>query len=187
MWFRRTLILFAFFYLLAQPDALFAQPTYKTVLKPTTPEADAKPNSDSVPDVILLESEFEKVVILRYKFKSDLLKGLEESVAEKGIRNAVILAGIGSVRNYHIHSVSNNEFPSENIYIKDEDAPADLASINGYVIDGRVHAHVTLTNKEGAFGGHLEYGTSVFTFAIVTLGILKEGVDLSRVDDKTIR
>jgi predicted DNA-binding protein with PD1-like motif len=173
--------------LLLQPDFLVAQASYKTVVKPTSPEEDAKPNSDTVPEVIPIDCEFDKVVILRYKYKSDLLKGLEESVADKGIQNAVILSGIGSVRNYHIHSVSNNTFPSENIYIKDEDAPADLASINGYVIDGRVHAHVTLTNEKGAFGGHLEYGTSVFTFAIVTLGILNEGVDLSWVDDKTYR
>jgi hypothetical protein len=33
----------------------------------------------------------------------------------------------------------------------------------------------------------LEPGTNVFTFAIVTLGVLNEGVDLSRVDDKSYR
>ena len=27
------------------------------------------------------------------------------------IKNAVILAGIGSVRNYHFHTVSNRDFP----------------------------------------------------------------------------
>jgi len=59
--------------------------------------------------------------------------------------------------------------------------------MNGYIIDGRVHAHVTLTNEDGAFGGHLEEGTTIFTFAIVTIGIFKDGIDLSRVDDKTYR
>jgi hypothetical protein len=33
----------------------------------------------------------------------------------------------------------------------------------------------------------LEPGTTVFTFAIVTLGILGDGVDMSRVDDKAYR
>jgi predicted DNA-binding protein with PD1-like motif len=187
MWLQRLCTLIFVLALFAQTKHIIAQPTYKTVVKATTPEDDSKPNSDSIPEVIPMDGEFKQVIILRYKFNTDLLKGLEESVAEKGIQNAVILSGIGSVRNYHIHSVSNNTFPSENIYIKDVDAPADLASINGYVIDGRVHAHVTLTNEKGAFGGHLEYGTTVFTFAIVTLGILEEGMDLSRVDDKTYR
>jgi len=99
----------------------------------------------------------------------------------------VILSGIGSVRNYHIHSVSNRTFPSKNIFFKDPTAPADIISINGYVIDGRLHPHLTLTTGEHAFGGHLEPGTNVFTFAIVTLGVFGDDVDLSKVDDKTYR
>jgi predicted DNA-binding protein with PD1-like motif len=59
--------------------------------------------------------------------------------------------------------------------------------MNGYVINGKVHAHVTLANPDKAFGGHLEPGTTVFTFAIVTIGVFSDDVDLSRVDDKTYR
>jgi len=173
--------------LFCHANLLIAQPVKTLVLKPTTPEDDSKANNDSIPEVIPITGEFDHVLVLRYKYKSDLLLGLKRTVKEQGIQNGVILSGIGSVRNYHIHSVSNSEFPSENIYIKDTDAPADLASINGYIIDGRVHAHVTLTNEEGAFGGHLEEGTSIFTFAIVTIGVFKDGIDLSWVDDKTYR
>lgn len=164
-----------------------AQQTRTEVVKPTTPQDDSKPNSDDVPEVYALSGQFERVVILRFKFQADLLAGLEKMVKEEKIRNAVIVAGAGSVRNYHIHSVSNREFPSKNIYVKDPTAPADLIGMNGYVIDGRVHAHVTLADANKAFGGHLERGTNVFTFAIVTLGVLSDGVDLSRVDDKTHR
>jgi predicted DNA-binding protein with PD1-like motif len=73
------------------------------------------------------------------------------------------------------------------MFVKDPTAPADLIGMNGYVIDGKIHAHITLANPEKAFGGHLEPGTSVFTFAIVTLGVLDDSVDLSKVDDKTYR
>ena len=59
--------------------------------------------------------------------------------------------------------------------------------MNGYVINGRLHAHMTLANPDKAFGGHLEPGSTVFTFAIVTLGILEDGIDISKVDDKTYR
>ena len=71
--------------------------------------------------------------------------------------------------------------------VKDPKAPADLIGMNGYIINGKIHAHITLANPDKAFGGHLEPGTSVFTFAIVTLGILDDGVDLSKVDDKAYR
>jgi predicted DNA-binding protein with PD1-like motif len=166
---------------------LHGQQTRNEVVKPTTPELDAKPNSDTVPDVISIEGQFERLEVLRFKYKADLLTGLQKKVETLGIKNGVILAGIGSVRDYHIHSVSNREFPSHNIYIKDPSAPADIASMNGYIIDGRVHVHITLTSEDRAFGGHLEEGTHVFTFAIVTIGVFKEGTDLSRVDDKTYR
>jgi hypothetical protein len=46
---------------------------------------------------------------------------------------------------------------------------------------------VTLATADKAFGGHLEPGTEVFTFAIVTIGVLNDKADLSRVDDKTYR
>ena len=95
--------------------------------------------------------------------------------------------GSGQVKGYQLHVVSNRTFPSKNIFVRDPTSPADLISMNGYVIEGRVHAHMTLANADNAFGGHLEPDTKVFTFAVVTLGVLSDEVDLRRVDDKTYR
>jgi uncharacterized protein len=164
-----------------------AERTKTEITKPTTPENDAKPNSPEVPDVLAISGQLQRVVVLRFKYEADLLAGLERMAKDQKIKNAVILSGIGSLRNYHVHSVSNRTFPSKNVFIKDTETPADIISVNGYVIDGRVHAHMTLTNGETAFGGHVEPGNSVFTFAIVTLGVFADGVDLSKVDDKTYR
>jgi hypothetical protein len=171
----------------ALPGVLPAQQTRTEVVKATTPADDSKPNSDKVPEVYAIRGQFDRILVLRFKYQLDLLAGLESMVKQHKIRNAVILAGAGSLRSYHVHSVSNRTFPSRNIYVKDPTAPADIASMNGYIIDGRVHAHLTMTNADKAFGGHLEAGTSVFTFAVVTLGVFGEGVDLSRADDKTYR
>jgi hypothetical protein len=49
-----------------------------------------------------------------------------------------------------------------------------------------VHPHITLANAYKAIGRHLEPGTQVFTVAVITLGVLDDNVDLSRVDDWTI-
>ena len=73
------------------------------------------------------------------------------------------------------------------MYEKDPVAPADLIGMNGYIMNGKIHAHMTLATPEKAFGGHLEPGTAVFTFAIVTVGVMNEGVDFTGLDDKTIR
>src|SRR2546422_4017976 len=147
---------------------LAAQITQTEIVKPT-PD-DAKPNSDKVPDVYAISGQFQRILVFRFKYDADLLGGMEKMVKQHKIKNAVILAGAGSVRNYHIHSVSNRTLPSKNIFTKDPTAPADIVSMNGYIINGQIHAHMTMTNADQAFGGHLEPGTNVFTVAIVTIG-----------------
>jgi predicted DNA-binding protein with PD1-like motif len=165
----------------------WAEKTRREITKATTPEDDAKANSPEIPAAMAAVGSFERVFVFRFKFNTDLLAGIEELVRKHRIRNAVFLSGIGSVRNYHVHTVSNRTFPSKNIFTQDTEYPADLVSINGYVFDGRVHAHMTLVDTEKAFGGHLEPQTHVFTFAVITVAELSSDMDLSRFDDKTFR
>ena len=181
---KKTLLFFGLLMLLM---AATAQQTRYEKTNHTTAEDDAKENSTDVPAAYGIESNIEKVIVARMKYKTDLLAGLEDVVKEQGIKNAVILSGIGSVRGYHIHQVMNRTFPSKNAYVKDPTAPADLIATNGYIIDGRIHAHITLADPEKSFGGHLEPGTEVFTFAIITIGVLGDDADISKVDQKHYR
>ncbi len=164
-----------------------AQETRTEVTKTTTASDDSKPNSPQVPEAYAIGGQFQRVVVVRLKYQADLLAGIESIVRKEKIRNGVILSGIGSVRGYHFHTVSNRTFPSKNVFVRNPTGPADLVSMNGYVIDGRVHAHIALANPDKAFGGHLEAGTEVFTFAVVTIGVLTDKTGLGRVDDKTWR
>jgi predicted DNA-binding protein with PD1-like motif len=58
--------------------------------------------------------------------------------------------------------------------------------MNGYIIDGRIHAHMTLAQPGKALGGHLEPGTEVFTFAVVTVAVLKD-TELKDIDSSWLR
>src|SRR6185312_790558 len=122
----------------------------------TNPADDLKPNSDAVPDVYAITGQFDRIVTLRFKFGTDLLAGLEKAVAQQKIKNAVILAGAGSVRGYQLHQVSNRDFPSKNMFEKDPTSPADMISVNGYIVNGKIHCHVTLAQPDHVIGGHLE-------------------------------
>jgi len=183
----RRAVLFAVFAAAGIGGILVAQQTRKEITKASTPHDDSKPNSASVPDVYAMSGQFDRVVVLRFKYQTDLLAGIEKMVKEQKIKDAVILSALGSVRNYQVHQVSNRTFPSKDTFVQDPTAPADIISMNGYIIGGQVHAHITLANPDKAFGGHLEPGTNVFTFAVVTIGVFGGGVDLSRADDKTYR
>jgi predicted DNA-binding protein with PD1-like motif len=165
-----------------------AQETRREIVNPApTPEGDSHANSDKIPDVYAIPGQFDRILVLRFKYKTDLLAGMEKMVRQEKIKNAVILAGAGGVRGYHIHQVSNRDFPSKNMFVKDPNTPADLISMNGYIIDGKIHAHMTLATPDKAFGGHLEPGTEVFTFGIITIGVMKDGADFTHLDDKTYR
>lgn len=168
--------------------ALSAQETRREVTNAAAnPADDAKGLSAGVPDVYAVSTQFDRVVVLRFKFGTDLLAGLEKMVKQEKIKNAVILSGFGSVRGYQVHQVSNRDFPSKNMYVKNPTLPADIIAMSGFVMDGRLHPHITLAIPEKSFGGHLEPGTSVFTFAVVTLGVLPANIDFSKLDDKSYR
>ncbi len=181
----KTIILF--FFLLTITAQLSAQQTRTETVFPASPENDSRLNSDAVPSAQIIDGQFDRIVVVRLKHQTDILAGLDSAARCENIKNAAILFAIGSVRNYHYHVVSNRTFPCKNIFVKDPTDPADLLNLNGYIINGRIHAHITLSDDEKAFGGHLEPGTNVFTFVIVTIGVFKEGTDLSRVDDMTYR
>ncbi len=164
---------------------LAAQETWREVTN-NAPD-DKKSLSAQVPDVYAIRTQFERVVVLRFKFDTDLLAGLEKMVKQETIKNAVILSAFGSVRGYQVHQVSNRDFPSKNMFVKDPAKPADIIGMSGFVMNGKLHPHITLAVPEKSFGGHLEPGTSVFTFAVVTLGVLPDTVDFSKLDDKSYR
>ena len=138
------------------------------------------------PAVHTTTGDFTRVVIVRLKSGTDVLEGLKEAIQKEKIKNAVILAGTGSLTRYHFHDVNNSSFPTTNVFVKKE-APVDLLNVNGYVIDGRVHAHITVSDDKEAIGGHLEDDTRVFTFAIITLGVLDDRPNLQRFDDNKWR
>jgi predicted DNA-binding protein with PD1-like motif len=166
---------------------LSAQQSSQEISNYRAQETDAKPNSSAVPAAYAIPTPFERVVTLRLKFDTDLLAGIEQIVKEQKIMNGVILNGIGSVRGYQVHQVSSRTLPAKIVIVKDPTMPADIAGMSGYIMNGRVHAHVTLATPDKAFGGHLEAGNPVLTFAIITIAVLPDKLDLSKLDDTSYR
>lgn len=172
---------------LATAGLLCAQETRRTVKNPApNPADDTKANSSAVPDAYALVGNFDRIVVIRLKYKANLLDGMNKVVKEQHIQNGVILSAAGSLRGYEIHTVSNRDMPSEDTFVKNPTQPADLVSMNGYVINGRIHAHMTIATPDRVIAGHVEEGNEVFTFAIVTIGVMN-GTDFSKLDDKTYR
>jgi predicted DNA-binding protein with PD1-like motif len=165
--------------------AATAQQTRREITNPGT--RDSAGLDPKVPDVYAVPSQFERVLVLRFKNQTDLLDGLERMVKENHVQNAVVISAFGSVTGYQIHQVSNRTFPSKDMFTADPTMPADIVTMSGFVMNGRLHPHIMLATPEKSFGGHLEPGTKVFTFAVVTIGVLPAELDLRKLDDKNYR
>ena len=127
-----------------------------------------------------LLTKIKDVRIVRFDPDQDLLLELRKYVSGNNIKNAVILNGIGSSRSYSYHVVSSSVIPPEEIYPK-EKKPLDIISMQGFVLSGRVHAHIIFSDEKISFGGHLEEGVVLLTFGIITLGIIDDD-DISHWD-----
>ena len=126
------------------------------------------------------ETAFSRVIMMRIAPGEDLLRELERAVGQHGVRNGVFLSGAGSLTRTCVHVVASTELPPENVFVEREGA-VDILAVTGYVLGGRVHAHLTVSDDQAAIGGHLEPGCQVLTFAMVALAETP-GIDLSDWD-----
>ena len=136
---------------------------------------------EEFPEVFNVSTEFKRIEIIRIQSGADFLKSLNLAVKEDSIKNGVILSGIGSVSEYHYHVVSSKNLPPDNEHTI-ASVPMDLTSVQGYILNQRVHAHITLADENSVAGGHLEPGTKALTFIIVTIGVLPDELKIDKLD-----
>lgn len=110
----------------------------------------------------------ERLVLLRMNPGEDILQCLRSAADEQGIRNGVIMNGAGSLTHYHVHVVKTVNLPPGDVFFKGEGA-YDIIALSGFILDGKVHAHITFSDTKKAMGGHLEEGTRVLTFCMVAI------------------
>ena len=108
------------------------------------------------------------LIFIRLNPGDDVLASLNEAVKKNDIKNAVVISAFGSVRNHHYHVVVSRDFPAKDEFIKEE-KPSDILDFSGFIINGRVHVHITHSDTKVAYGGHLESGVQANTFLNITL------------------
>ena len=128
--------------------------------------------------------EVKKVHILRIDPGEDVLASVKRFLAEAGVRQAIVLGAYGTLARHRIHWVRNNLIPASDI-IGEGEGGIEILSMNGLVVEGQPHIHVTLSTPAGAFGGHLEDGCiayvlcELFFAEVAGLGLRRERADVS--------
>jgi predicted DNA-binding protein with PD1-like motif len=120
----------------------------------------------------------QKVWVLRVDPGEDVLESIRRFVTEASIRQAIVLGGYGTLAAYHLHWVTHNRIPTDNAFGQGESG-VEILAMNGLVVDGEPHIHVTLSTMGGAFGGHMEPGCTAYVLCELFFAELA-GVVLSR-------
>jgi predicted DNA-binding protein with PD1-like motif len=130
--------------------------------------------------MLSIEAAISQVHLVRLNPGDDIWEMLTQFVRDNGIRDGVILGGIGSLSKYGVHVVKTTNLPPGDVNFAGE-GPFDILSITGLILEGRVHAHICFSDTQKAMGGHLELGCRVLTFCVITIGATR-GADFTGWD-----
>ena len=125
-----------------------------------------------------------KVILIMFDRGDLFLEGIQEVIKKEKIDTAAITGGIGSFQRVHLHTITTTAVPSIDKYWNFTGA-IELASVQGSVIGGDAHAHITVFDwdTKATYVGHLEPGSVVAYRAEVSLAVL-EGVKTERYIDE---
>ena len=129
---------------------------------------------------IFTGSSFGKVHVLRLDRGDYLLENIENFIKSKNINNAVVLSAIGTLDNCVMHMVMTTTLPPVDNFVKWEDKPLEISSIDGIIANGIPHLHMTVSDHEYACAGHLEYGCRVLYLCEIVIAEM-DGFNFHRI------
>ncbi len=138
--------------------------------------------------------KLDRVLALRLRPGTDVLKGLEEACKRNNINNGVILSAIGSLDGVHYCNVV--ELPEKKAgygygEVLHLTGPIELTGATGIIChddegNTNLHVHMSLSDRYGnAHGGHLVEGTKVLMTVDVILAEV-EGLVMGRKFDEEL-
>jgi len=116
--------------------------------------------------------------ILRVDPGEDVIESIQRFLDQVGVRQAVVLGGYGTLAAYCLHWVTHNRIPTDTALGRGFGG-IEILAMNGLVVGGNPHIHVTLSTPDGAFGGHLEPGCIAYVVCEIFFAEV-EGAALTR-------
>jgi uncharacterized protein len=124
-----------------------------------------------------------ELILVRFDPGERLLEGLCDVIRAEGIRQGLVLSGIGTLSDCRLHQAIAGYPPNlmtrhqEYLELK---GSYEIASIQGIIADGEPHLHITVCEGRQTIAGHLEDGCVVMGVAEVAI-LRSEGAPLRRV------
>ena len=125
-----------------------------------------------------------EIVVVRLAYGELLLESIEEICRQRKIRDGVILTGFGSLTDIAVSGAVGASFPPRKFYQRTRPRGVEILGMAGVIANYHVHCHLVLSDRNQAFGGHLEQGCRVLSLAEIAL-MRVSGIKLARLVDAT--
>jgi uncharacterized protein len=125
-----------------------------------------------------------EIVVVRLAYGDLLLESIQEICRQKKIRDGLIMTGFGSLTDIAVSGAVGASFPPRKFYQRTRPRGVEILAMSGVIADYHVHCHLVLSDRNQAFGGHLERGCRVLSLAEIAL-LRVTGVKLARLVDAT--
>ncbi len=121
-----------------------------------------------------------RTLVLRLDPGDDVLESINQLIINEGIKDAMVVSGIGTLDVCVMHMVMTTGYPPVEHFEHWKDKPLELASIQGIIAAGKPHLHMVVSDSKSAYAGHLEKGCRVLYLAEIVVIELKS-LDLTRI------
>ena len=126
--------------------------------------------------------DYGRIVVIHLSKGDKLQESIRSELTRLGIKNAVLLSAIGSLRKLSFHTITQTTDKSVDEFVTLE-RPFEVGSMQGLVLNGEPHIHLICSDPQRLYVGHLENGTEIqYLMEMTFLEILN--LDLHRVKDE---
>lgn len=109
------------------------------------------------------------IIIVGLQRDDLLFESLAEVARQADMHTGVVMTGIGSLQNAHIHTVVSNAYPPQEAYF-DLDGPLEIVQFGGIIANYQPHIHISLWDRQKRyFGGHLHEGCRILTLSEISI------------------
>ena len=109
------------------------------------------------------------IVVVGLRRGDLVFESLAEVARQADIHTGVVMTGIGSLQNAHIHTVMSNDYPPAEKYL-DLEGPLEVVQFGGIIANYQPHIHISLWDRELRYhGGHLHEGCAVLTLSEISI------------------
>ena len=101
-----------------------------------------------------------RIVIIHLSKGEDILLSVKKELERLHLKNGILVSAIGSLRCAGVHAITTLEDLPTNKYFTYA-SPIELGSAQGLIIDGEPHFHLTISDADRVYTGHMEPGCEV--------------------------